>query len=102
VNTTDFLTDLGRWYFLAGRFSPSAQIKIWWGSVFNLRTAENTTSIPASLYNGTALFGIGAQSGGASFMDGAISRVGLYNMAIPDQFIDVVFQRTRQIYPGAI
>lgn len=91
-----------KWYFLAGRYSPSAQVKIWDGSISNLRTAENTTSIPASLFNGTALFGIGARSGGADYLNGRISRVALCNMAVPDQFIDVVFQRTRQIYPGAI
>lgn len=91
-----------KWYFLCGRYSPSAQLKIWDGSISNLRVAENTTSIPASIYNGTALFGIGGQSGGANFLNGRISRVALCNMAVPDQFIDVIFQRTRQIYPGAI
>ena len=91
-----------QWFFLCGRYSPSAQLKIWDGSISNLRVAVNETSIPASIYNGTALFGIGAQSGGANFLNGRISRVALCNMAVPDQFIDVLFQRTRQIYPGAI
>lgn len=101
VETANTLA-LEQWFFLCGRYSPSAQLKIWDGSISNLRVAENTTSIPASLFNGTALFGIGAQSGGSNFLDGAISRVALCNMAVPDQFIDVLFQRTRQIYPGAI
>jgi len=97
LNTLDELT----WYFLVGRYTSNTQLKIWDGSISNLRTAENTTSIPASIFNGTADFAIGGQSGGANLFNGGIGPVALLNLALPDVFVDVVFQRTRATF-GAI
>lgn len=99
--TTGSALIAGRWYFLAGRLSLASQLRIWYGSISDLNSNENMTSIPASIFNSTADFTIGAQSGGSNHMDGAIGRVALCATNVTDVAIAATFHRTRAIY-GAI
>jgi len=82
------------WSFIAGRFDPSTEQKLW----VNNTTYTNTTSIPASIANVANPFSIGANGGGSSFFDGSIALVFLAQAAIPDQFINAYFQMTAPLF----
>lgn len=69
-STTTFST--GTWYHIAAVYNPSSSLKIY---VNGTQDAENTSSIPASLHNGSAPFHIGAASespSSSNSMDGLI------------------------------
>lgn len=100
VTSTNSLTD-ATWYFVAGRFTPSSEVKVW----VNSNTDINTTSIPASIFNGNAQFQVGArQSGGAAsnFFAGKTSLVFLCASVVPDIFINTFYQMTAPLFKTSI
>lgn len=82
------------WYFIAGRFTPSTELKIWTNSDSNV----NTTSIPASIDTDAAAFTIGASAVPGSYMDGRVSLPFLCAAAVPDIFMDTYFQMTAPLF----
>lgn len=69
---SDNITNLvGRWWYVGGRYDPSASVDIFWGDAYTsgFNSASNTTSIPASLFDSTALLTIGARSDGTNTTD---------------------------------
>lgn len=81
---------LTAWQFIVGRYTPSTEVKVW---IDNATTA-NTTSIPASLLNGTDGFHIGANNG-SNLLDGRASLCFLCATALDDAIISSLFQATR-------
>lgn len=79
------------WWFIACRFTPSTEMKIY----YNQYTATNTTSIPASAFVNTANLTIGARSDAAQLVDGRAACCFLSANAIPDAIISQLFQQTR-------
>lgn len=81
-------------YFVCGRFIPSTSIE----ARINGTWVENTTSIPASIFSGTADFELASNGGGSNFMDGRITLAFLCAAAVPDQFIDAYYQMTAPLF----
>lgn len=84
----------GQWYFIVGRFVPSTELSIF----VNSTEVLNTTSIPASVFNSTAIFEIGGFDGVANLLDGRASLCFLCANALPDAIISSLFQSTRAIF----
>lgn len=86
---------VGNWYFIAGRYDPSTEIKLYVGSNTGLATFQNVTSIPATLNNSATGLAIGAQADGTQFTNIRASRCALCAMRLDDEIISRVFQSTR-------
>lgn len=84
----------GGWYFLTGRFLPSTELALWTNGV---KTA-NTTSIPASIFNGNAALEIGNANAGTLPMDGRAALCFLSANAIPEVKLIEVFNATRRYF----
>lgn len=90
VDSTVALDD-GAWYFYVGRFEPSTELAVFVNGV----KTTNATAIPASIFNSTASFEIGAQGGGGSLQNGRSSLDFLCANNLPDALINSLFQSTR-------
>lgn len=84
----------GEWFFAAMRFTPSVELADW----LNGTKTVNTTSIPASIFNSTAEFQIGARSAGTSLLNGRASMCFLSANALSDALITSLFNETRGYY----
>jgi hypothetical protein len=86
------------WTFLAGRYTPSTELKLW----VNDTIYTNTTSIPASIFSSSAdLFMAGrddAATPGQFLMDGSMSMVWICASAVPDRAVYTLFEISRHIY----
>jgi len=83
------------WYFLAGRFEPSTRIATFVNGALN---AENTTSIPGSLFNSSALFTVGADHDANSKLAGRASLCFICAASLPDDTINGLYQITRDLF----
>lgn len=92
TNTTTVPTT-GQWFFAAGRFVPSASLDVY----VNSSKVSDTSSIPASIFNCTTAFNIGAFNG-ASLWDGRIGLCFLCAMALSDTAIDTIYDNTKASY----
>lgn len=104
VSSTNTLDD-DEWRFVAGRFTPSTEIKIWEGYTNGLTTDENTTSIPATLFDSTGNLSVGASntSGTATnFYEGDLSLIALCKAALPDAFINAIFNMTIPLFLDSV
>ena len=82
------------WTFVAGRFDPSTELAVW----VNSEKTTNTTSIPASIFNGTADLEIGSRGGGNGLLDGKIALVFLCASALSDAYITNLYQQSRGLF----
>jgi len=77
----------GSWVFLVGRFTPSGEVAIF---VDGVKTV-NTSSVPASLHAGTAVFEAGRLDGNdANIVHGKIRDVFLCSSVLGDSLIEEV------------
>jgi len=83
-----------QWTFICGRFTPSTELAMF----INERKVTNTTSIVASIFNGTAPLEIGAWNAGSFNIDARMSLVFLCATALPDAVIDHLFQTSRGLF----
>lgn len=81
----------GRWYFVACRFIPSASVTVF----VDGDTVQNTTSIPALIFNSSASFRIGSWLGA---FDGKMSLCWLSAAAVPDDLILRYYNHTKVLY----
>lgn len=79
------------WYFVCGRYIPSTEIKVY----INNNTTTNTTSIPATLYNGNSIFALG---GPTNLFNGNMSLAFLCKAALSDSTINTFFQFTAPLF----
>jgi hypothetical protein len=86
------------WVFLAGRFDPSTEIKIWMSVNGVLETNTSGASIPASIFNSTSSFTIGRDEAGASHMDGRAALCFLSAAYLDDDVIFALFEHTRVLF----
>lgn len=89
------------WHFVAARFTPSTEIKIWESASGALNTNTNTTSIPAAIFDSSTDLMIGAVGSNASpgeYWNGNLSRIVLCRAAVPDSFINLYFQMTAPLF----
>lgn len=83
------------WLFVVARFSGGASLDIFVGRV----KVSNTTSIPVSVFSGTANFAIGADGAGAAqVMNGAVSNCFISGAALSDAIITNIYEQTRILY----
>lgn len=83
------------WFFLCGRFSPSTELSIF----VNEGEDVNTTSIPASIFNSTSSFSIGAIVPPASFhMTGRAALCFLSHNYISDTVVSTLFRQSRNYF----
>jgi len=92
THTTTLLT--GTWYFCIARYTPSTELKVWVNDV----AITNTTSIPASIFNSTATFNIGAFDGGIVPLNGRSALNFLCASALPDSLLTRLFQESRSFF----
>ena len=84
-----------QWTFIAGRFKPGSELKIW----KNLTARTNTTGIPASIFNSTANFNVGAYANGSlGLFTGRASLCFLSAMYLNDYFITNFYHQTRALF----
>lgn len=85
----------GNWYFAAGRFVPSTEMAVY----VNANKFANTSSIPASIFSGSAALEFGSVNAGASSgLDGKLALCFLCATALPDATIRTLFQHTRALF----
>jgi hypothetical protein len=83
-----------QWAFVAARYTPSTEIKIW----INDGANTNAVGIPASINDSTAAFAIGATGTPSLYMDGRASLCFLCAAALSDAIVGALYQNTRKIY----
>ena len=83
-----------QWAFFSYRFTPSTEVAGW----INRTKTTNTSSVPASIFDSTANFTIGATHGGGNALSGRGSLLALFAAAVPDIFIDTYFQMTAPLF----
>lgn len=91
--TQTVTVETGRWYFTVGRYTPSSEVKLW----VDDDTASKTSSIPASIFNSTSDFTVGAL-GGSTLLDGRIALPFLCAAALSDDIITNLFESTRHLF----
>jgi hypothetical protein len=83
------------WTFWVGRFTPSSELAIFQNNVKTI----NTTSIPASIFNSTASYVLGARDNGAAdLMTGRQSMQFLCATALSDAIIGALYQNSRAMF----
>jgi hypothetical protein len=89
INTSDFV-------FMAARFTPSTEIAVWGNNQKNVVT----TGVPASLFNGTAGFNIGANNNGAAQLLNGRAALACFLCAatIPDSLIKRFYTISRTLF----
>lgn len=88
------------WYFIAGRYDPSTSVDVFCSNGgASLVKVSNTTSVPASIFVGTANFEIGRYSNtDLTCLNGRASRCFLSVMNLTDAIMDDYYNRTRSLY----
>jgi hypothetical protein len=87
----------GVWYFLWGRYSPSTYIDAGINLPIASNYVRNTTSIPASIFNGTAPLELGGSSAGNS-TDGRFALAFLCATVLSDEWLAHLFNSTRGLF----
>lgn len=82
-----------QWYFLVGRFTPSTEL----AAFQNGTKTINVAAIPASIFNSPTALNIGAFSGGL-LLDGRVTFPFLSANALPDAYINALFQQSRVLF----
>lgn len=82
------------WYFIAGRFDPSTTIDVW----VNDNQTTTAAGVPASIFDSTADFVIGATGVPSEYLDGRASMCFLCSAALSDAIINQLYQWTRAMF----
>jgi len=92
--------ETGRWYFVAGRYDPGTEIKIYAASGGAVQENTNAVGIPAALNDSNSEFTIGAYSAGAAgaYLDGRASCVFLCAGMLSDAWIRCLYSQFRSIF----
>ena len=96
VNNTTTVPVAGSWYFLVLRFVPSTSVD----SYVNNEKKSNTSSIPATIYNTSEGFAIGARhpSSAQRFMNGDISLAFICAASLTDSHIAALYNATKGLF----
>lgn len=86
------------WIFLAGKFVPSTSLTVYYPVGGILSSVENTTSIPASIYNSASSLTIGRNGNGTNYFDGRVALCFLCACALPDDMIFGIYQHTKVLF----
>lgn len=92
---------IDQWRFVAARWTPSSEVKVWEGHTGGLTENVNTTSVPSLLFDSTAPLAVGVvnvTAGGTNFWLGDMSLIALCRVAVPDIFINTIFGATAPLF----
>lgn len=84
----------GAWLFAVGRYFASTSLDLFIGQSGVFTQYTNTTSIPASIFNSTAPFEIGAVNNGAAVWDGRALLCFLTRVRLRDAHIRYLYNRS--------
>lgn len=103
--TGTYAIPANQWVLMVGRYTPSTSLDVW-GIPFvvngedididNYKTT-NTTSIPAAIFNSTALFIIGATAVPNQQLTGNVMYAGLYGLSLVDRIIFSVYELAKPV-----
>jgi len=82
------------WTFGAGVFVPSTLMRVYMNDSY----VDNAVAIPASVFDSTAAFAIGAVATPANYFNGSISMVALCAAACSPAQVLNVYQQTRALF----
>lgn len=88
------------WYFAAGRYDPSTEIKVWAGHAGGLYSNTNVVGIPAALANSGTRLTVGNGSAGTTGLDGRISMAWLCCAYLTDAQVAAIWEQTRAMFGG--
>lgn len=83
------------WHFVAGRFDPSTEVKVYVGRKTGITSVSFTTSIPATINNSATGLAIGAQADGTQFSNIRASCCFICAEMLSDGQIGELFEATR-------
>ena len=85
----------GEWFFAVLRFDPSTEV----ATFLNNTKTTNVAAIPASIFDSTASFIVGARNNGvAALFNGRASMCFLCAAALSDAIVGQAFQQSRAMY----
>jgi len=88
---TDIGMDTGKWYHVVCTYDPSTSVKLYINGVL---VRNNTTAVPASIFNSTAAFYIGAnETGSNNNFDGLVSETMIWSTDLSETEVQKVFMR---------
>jgi hypothetical protein len=80
---------VGEWHHIAGQFVPSTAVQIWYdGALSN----ENTTDVPAAMYDAANNVTIGNRPDGSQPYDGNVEDVRIYDRNLSAKEMNEIFQ----------
>ena len=82
------------WHFIAGRFDPSTELKVW----RNRESRTNTVSIPATAASSTGRVAVGAAGDGSTPFGGRGGICFLSNQFLEDSYIEHLYDASRGYY----
>jgi hypothetical protein len=93
------------WVLMVGRYTPSTALDVWGipfvtngtGIDIDDYKATNTTSIPAAIFNSTAVFAIGATGVPNQYMTGRVMYAGLYALALVERIIFSIYELAKPV-----
>lgn len=85
---------LNTWFFAAARFTPSTELKLW----INKSTTSDTTAVPASIFNSSAPFQVGAYNAGATNVANQAALCFLCASAVSDAHISALYENSRILF----
>lgn len=97
VSLDSAVLSTGSWYFAAGRYEPSTEIKVWVGAG-TLQSNTNAVGIPAALNNSNSDFRIGAHGLAGALLDGQVGMAFLSTMLLSDALVASIWHHTRALY----
>ena len=93
LSTPSGVIELGKWYFLAMRYTPSSELKGWVMETEYTRTS----GVPASLANNAGAVEIGRLLGN-QYLNGSVGLPWLGAVAVPDKAIERVINAGRGLF----
>lgn len=88
------------WHFLAGRWTPSTEVTIFanYSPGQALSKFTNAVGVPATIFNSTAPFTIGANGDPAEYLAGKSGFVAMCQKALSDAIINQIYQQSRALF----
>lgn len=86
------------WFHVVGRYTPSTELAIF----VNGTKTVNTTSIPASLFNSSSAFRVGANGAAGEVLDGDTALPFLCAAALSDTFIQMLLYHQQRALFGRV
>lgn len=99
IVTSSIVPAIETWYFIAARYNPSTEIKLW----VDDNEYSNTTAIPAALFtSGLVSFTIGATSTAGQRWAGRASMCWLSDIDMDDVILFALYEHTRCMFKKSV